>query len=128
MLHRFLGIEVAPGEASRARPAFSKDNLIFEWTLGGADGSSRAERVAVFCKSALQSGVPLPNFAHRISTAQLEGFGRDAAQAGTASLGKKLGVNDLAVDCAYLGVSTASGPPDLHVQPAHNSSLVYATL
>ena len=94
-----MGVEVAPGELSRAQPAVSNDKLIFEWKLGGADGSSLAKRVSVWCKHATTQGVPLPEFARGIFAMQLDEFGRRAAQAGAASLSEKLGVADLEVDC-----------------------------
>ena len=96
---------------NRAQSAVSKDKLIFEWKLGAVDGSSLEERVAVWCRNATTRGVPLPEFARSTPVMQLEEFGRHAAQAGTTYLKKRLGVNDLEVDCKYLGVSTTSGPP-----------------
>ena len=77
------------------------------------------------CKHATTRSAPLPEVARGISAMQLEELGRRAAQAGAARLRKKLGVNDLEVDCKYLGASTTSGPPDLDGQVAHDNSLVY---
>ena len=120
-----MGVEVAPGELSRAQPAVSNDKLIFEWKLDGADGSSLEGRVAVRCKHATTRGVPLPEFARGISAMQLEELGRRAALAGAARLRKKLGVNDLEVGCKYLGVNTTSGPPSSNAQVAHNVTVRY---
>ena len=79
----------------------------------------------MWCEDAFQSGVPLSEFAHRIPTVRLKKSGRDAAQAKATDLSKKLGVNDVEVDCKYLGVSTPSGLPDLNRQATHDSNLVY---